>query len=271
VRNHDPFAAIRSRAWPLVGLLAALALGPPACSSQGDNGGPMSPQITAMLFFSPDDGSTAQSTGAVDLVLSSGAVSIVTQTLLSDVAGRVVFQTWPEGDAVPFGTTLGDGPAAGQMRVTVTPQAALDDRWYLVKLGSVPSMVLPEARLEDGSAGTRFRPGSHPRVASIQICRNDASSGKLLVTFSEAVTFAGPTEGIVSLSIAGSPSTCMQYGSQGDTLLFTCGLLAGAETATIAVGAGVSGATGVAEDPGSWTLGVTGTPGNCVELRPPLP
>jgi hypothetical protein len=267
MRNRDPLAAIWSRAWPLAAVLAVLRLGP-ACSSEGGGGGAPLRQTT--LQFVPADGSTAQAAGVVDLQLSvSGGVD---QALLTDVAGRLVFQTWPEGDAVAFGSQVStDAPGVDTVTIAVTPQAALDDRWYLVKLSSVPPAVRPQALLEDGSAGTRFRPGSHPRVASIQICRNDASSGKLLVTFSEAVMFYAATESIVSLSFAGSASVCTQYGSEADMLLFTCGLPAAAATATVSVGAGVAGASFVAADPGSWTLGVTSSAGSCVELRPPPP
>jgi len=256
----DPPAPVRARA---AALLAAIALG---CSAEG---GGTTPLASATLGFDPGDGSTARSTGVVVLTLADPA-HIVDEAFLADLAGRIVVETWPEGQAIPFATQAADG-APAQKLVTVTPQQALDDRWYLTGLASVPRAVLPLARLPDGRVGTRFRPGSHPRVASVQLCPVDATSVKLLLGCSEPVTFARAPEEIVSLSVAGAASSCVEYGAQGDTFLFTCGVPAAATSAVVSVGDGVAGATGVAMDPGSWTVALPApATGGCVELRPPI-
>jgi len=76
------------------------------------------------------------------------------------------------------------------------------------------------ARLPDGAAGTRFRPGSHPRVASIQICGGGAGS-KVDVAFSEPVTYASAGSEIVTLSAAGTPAPCPMSQAEGNSLVLS--------------------------------------------------
>lgn len=145
------------------------------------------------------------------LVFSSGEV--VPEPVLKDLVPFVRLETWPEAVVVPSTiTTAGGTKDDHRGRIELTPKSALSDRWYAIVIapgakGLTPPGVGPTKIQPDGSAIARFRPGSDPRLVSMEICTKDKGviSGRL--TFSEPVT--APASGVpivLTYADGGAPS-----------------------------------------------------------------
>jgi hypothetical protein len=170
------------------------------------------------------------------------------------VTARAFLETWPERAPVAFTT---DRPAAGYRVVRVVPSAPLDDRWYVNGLTSLPSLITYDAQLPDGTIGSRFRPGSHPRVSHIQFCEKAGGGMKLLVNFSEPVTLSRTAEEIVTLKVGGVASPCTSYGAGPDALYFTCDALSPTAAVVVTVASdGAAGVSSVSLEGGSWPVNI---------------
>jgi hypothetical protein len=136
-------------------------------------------------------------------VAASGPVHV----LFWDIVGRPIeldgvttrFVRWPEGDEVPATAVVGphsDPIYRGTLtRVTFTPRATLEPRWYAAIV--TPAPMSPMALFPDGRGVSRadrsmllpFRVGSSPSVAGIELCPPTPAKPYTQVrfTFSELV------------------------------------------------------------------------------------
>jgi hypothetical protein len=252
------------RRWIVVSLLAAAGGG--ACGNADDAGGG-NPLPSAQIQFQISDGTTAQGSAPIVMSVYDHGLA-VDDALLSDLAGRVALRTWPEDALVGFDVEGALNGQGGQHVLRLSPAAALDDRWYIAAFDSLPARV--HVSTPSGQDGVRFRPGSHPRVASVQFCvvADPTAARKMVVGFSEPVAGA---DGRVSLSVAGQPSTCSQYGVNEAELYFTCPGLTPTASVTVSVAAGASGVSGVAMEPSSFNVDLARLPAaDCRLFTPPL-
>jgi len=216
------------------------------------SGGPVR---TAFVALHPIDGTTATGDADISAVFSDPG-SLLTADLLDQQRAAIVLTTWPEQTPVTTSVTLMGvgGPAGATLRVA--PASPLGDRWYMLRMTNVPSAIVPEAPLQDGTVGVRFRATSQPRVLNLRFCEKEGAGSKLLIAFSEPVTYVAPTSGLIALSILGVAAVCDVYDAMPDTLGLTCPQLTATSNAHIDVGTGIQGATGVPLPPLSVTVDV---------------
>lgn len=237
--------------------------------TSGDSGG--GPIATASVSFMPADGTTAAQ--GMDLAVSIyDPAGVVRPADLEILRSSIVLATWPARQPVPATVTVAGGGGAAGMRVLVTPQTSLGDQWYALLLPSIGSPFVAASHLPDGTAGMRFRPTPQPRVRAIDVCLKEAPGSKLLILFSEPVTYVAPTAGLVSLTIDGAASPCDVYDAQAGGLYLTCAALQPTSRATVSVGAGIQGASQLALAPATFAVDVAALPaGSCRELLTPIP
>jgi hypothetical protein len=256
-------AMVVARGGVLVALIAACS-----CGGGGTNGGG-APLPSVHLLIEPSDGATAWAGKDIVFTLNDPG-PILDDSALADLASRTRVAAWPDGTAVS--TTIETGPGlADQKWIRVRPIAPLQDHWHVIELVDPPVRITTAARLDAGTIGSRFRPGSHPRVAKIDFCEKESPGMKLAVTFSELVTLDSAAADVISLRIAGAVSACQQYDSRMDSLFFVCDDLSPTDTVGVSVGAGIAGMAGVPLDPVSFSIDVSKLPaGACRSFAPPL-
>jgi hypothetical protein len=240
-----------------------------AGGASNSGGGPIR---TAVVTLNPADGTTAAAGMDLALVFTDPG-SVLDAAAIERVRSAVVLATWPEKAQVPATVTAtGTGGPAGAT-IRVTPGGALSDRWYLLSASAIPTNVVPSALLADGSVGVRFRPTSQPRVRTLQICDKEGAGAKLLLTFSEPITYTAPTAGLIGLAIDDVTSSCDVYQAMEGALYLTCAQLTATSHATISVGAGLQGASGVPLQPTSFDVNVASlTPqSGCRVFTPTIP
>jgi hypothetical protein len=246
--------------------------GPAGDGAELGTAGGGAPEPYASLAIEPVDGTTAQNGSDLQLRLYQ-ASGVVDEAKLQALAAAALLESWPERVPVAFAIDrLAEPPLVGSQILRVVPQTPLEDRWYVVGVRSpLPAAIRYGMALPDGTMGSRFRPGSHPRVAQIQFCEKAAAGMKLLVLFSEPVMFTRSADEIVSLQIAGSPSPCVSYWTMPAGLYFTCASLTPNDQVVVSVGAGIQSASGGAVEAASWSVEIGALPAtSCRSFTPTL-
>ena len=141
------------------------------------------------------------STGSVDPSVSVyGAVA----EALPKLAALAHLLTWPELDPISTTANLTVPDLPGKPAIiALHPNVPLTDRWYAVKLDTLPSGVsVPEysmtRKLADGSILSRFRTGSEPIIAWVELCRKGGVQSGAIV-YSERVNPGSSPESILAL------------------------------------------------------------------------
>jgi hypothetical protein len=218
-----------------------------------------------VVRFGIVDGATAQVAPVEVTVVGYGPrIDHVVDDLLATISVR----TWPEGAVVGTDIEVVMEPK-GVRRLRIIARATLDDRWYRAGFDSLPAGVLITSPGEDN--GVRFRPGSHPRVASIQFCGLEYPNvtQKMVVVFSEPVAVA--PAGVVSLSSAAPSVACNQDDASESELHFVCVGLTPAASVTVSIGPGLMAVSGEAMPPGRFDLDLGRLPASdCRLFMPPI-
>jgi hypothetical protein len=223
---------------------------------------------TADVRFDPFDGATAQS-GRDLMIHVEEAGLVVDDAMLADLGARLRVRTWPGGAPIAITTQTGTGSFPTDKVVRVTPDATLEDRWHVLLLDSLPKGFFPRTKLDDGTVGARFRPGSHPRVAKVDLCGKDVLGMKVLLTFSEPVQ--PPPGAVVSFAISGHATDCDLNDSRSDGMNFFCGELGAKASLTLSLGSGIVAASGVALEPGTWDIAIASLlSGSCQTFTPAI-
>lgn len=222
------------------------------------------------MRFGVEDGTTNLGAELPSLTVADQA-AVATETKLAELAASVAIETWPERVAVAGVQVLVDAADAspvGRVLRAGAP-AALADRWYLARVTALPQGFVSYQRLDDGTVGVRFRPGSAPRIREVQTCAKAGTGAKLLLYPSEPVRAERPIAEIVTVTQGGAvvPFSVNSV-AQSDIELVCESLAAG--KAQVRVGPGLVAETGLPLAPGAWTIdaGFAGTEA-CRELRPP--
>jgi hypothetical protein len=122
--------------------------------------------------------------------------------------------TWPELAAVAVTKEINPAPGAplivrpngqGVGYGYLHPQAALADRWYQLKVASVPSGVTVRSLL-----APRFRPGSDPVFVAMNACLQDGQYSVALY-FSEGVSLVGNATDAATFTAGDQPAQCVLY------------------------------------------------------------
>ena len=230
------------------------------------------PNRTAFVTLSPVDGTTATDGMAIALTLTDPG-SVLDPATVERMRSAVVLATWPEKTNVAATVTTMVVGGSTDALLRVTPTSALADRWYVLALTDLPSGVVPATLLPDGSVAVRFRPASQPRVRTVEICEKEVPGAKLVLTFSEPVTYPPVVSDLVSLSIDGAASPCDVYDAPVGGLYLSCAQLTGTSHAAISVGTGIQGVTGVAMQPAAFNVDVAtlASNGGCRKFVPDVP
>jgi hypothetical protein len=258
-------ACIRVAGLPLAAVaIAAVAAG---CAAEMAM---LEPEPFVILSAVPADGSTAWGGRDITVVVEDPG-HLVTEQARADLGEHVFIHTWPDDTAVPVSTENVPGPTDWQWGIRVTPAVSLDDHWYVVGASELPGRALLKAKLPDGTFGARFRPGSHPRVASLQLCDDPPDGVKVIVTFSEPVSAAGNAADLVSVALDGRSTRCTSTGVDPGVLTFACAERASGASGNVSLAAGLASFDGVPLEAGSWPIQVTQLPhGGCQAVAPPL-
>jgi hypothetical protein len=198
-----------------------------------------------------------------------GRELVVDDAMLVDLGARVRLRTWPEGAPILATNQAGTGAFPTDKVVRVTPAVTLEDRWHVLLLHSLPPSFVVWTKLEDGTVGVRFRPGSHPRVAKVDLCPGDVPGGKVIISFSEPVQ--PPPDGVVSFAISGRSTACDLYDSRSDGLYFFCAELTDKAPLTLSLGAGIVAMSGAVLEPVTLNVAIAKLPaGPCRPFTPAI-
>lgn len=225
------------------------------------------------FYFTPEDGTTNESGAALTMHYFSllRGVREVSPGLEEPLHAAVFLKTWPEREPVEIGFETN---RSSQIVVSkVIPRSPLQDRWYLLVAGSeMPSNVIySPLRLPDGSAGVRFRPGSHPRVREFTVCTDHEGYVRLGATFSEPVTVDTPDSEILTLKTDDVLQSCVTTSVTSLGLEVRCGRVSVESKAIVEAKAGGFGATGERLEAGSWQIDPEVlTRSNCLFVTPPI-
>ncbi|MFZ4580242.1 MAG: hypothetical protein ACOYOB_17810, partial [Myxococcota bacterium] len=162
----------------------------------------------------------------------------------TDVATIV---TWPELELVPTEAHSVPAVAAEPAYLQLQPTSPLQNRWYAVIAGRVPTgwtIILDSLlyHLPDGTRAARFRPDSHPTIRWLRVC-NDSSTMRLEALLSEVLS---PTASPFLVTQDDEPVYC-ELGPPDSSGLFiraTCEAWDVARPVTIAVDPALVGPTG---------------------------
>jgi len=234
-------------------LLALAGLGAAGCGEASDE----SLQLTMALSFEPADGTTGHAGGPLAVKVYDVG-NYVRDADMRELASRVRLATWPERTLVTTSNDVAPAETANIKQVVLMPSAALEDRWYLIEATNLPRMFETrgtEFRL--GIAGTRFRPGSHPRLANVLFCDKGAVENRVYVMLSEPATL--PASG-VQLTQDGQPVACTVEDVQSRLISLACPTLALSKGVMLSIAAGGTGASGSAFEPGSWAVDIPALP-----------
>lgn len=246
--------------------------GPP-----GSDGGFSAPSGGPVAYFDPLDRSSNVGADVTPGIALSDAVE---SSLTDDaIESGLTIVTWPELAAVSGAVEHAAKTSTSAERYFVRPSAPLEDRWYAVRLVLPASGLRPSVdayQTTDGSYVSRFRPGSDPLVARVDLCTK-GSTEKLAILSSEAL--ADPVDASIASSLkltqVGGTPTCTFRGAEGvgsRWLSYTCSGVSRTASTTIELPAGLRAAASSKTVPAT-TL--TFTPwslldvGGCVSYRAP--
>lgn len=154
---------------------------------------------------------------------------------LNAIADRVHLLTWPEGAEQAVTKTLTDATEKTPASIVLQPTSgSLADRWYTLKVDPLPAGVSfapygPARRAADGSADARFRPGSDPKVAFVELCEKGGSVYGAAV-FSERLEIGPAPEQLLTFAGAScsyqppAPAPAPEKGADTsrNSIAFTC-------------------------------------------------
>ncbi len=194
---------------------------PPLCRDQclevailpdggiGSADGPITIGYRYSLRFTPPDSTTLWGDQPLAVVIDSGPQ--LDETWLSDLAARTTLRTWPELDLVAADIVpqmVQDASYANGARISVTPRARLEDRWYAMHITALPFWVTATTSIApDGPVVSRFRTGSAPQVASV-IFAGGATKHRLYITPSESVAANASPAQLIQVRQGGELVTC---------------------------------------------------------------
>ena len=234
--------------------MSALAL--LGCGSAGEGTGARSPR--PLLSMLPSDLTSAVGAMPLQVAIDNNSRAVGSE-LLAPIAAEIALATWPEGAPVPVTTEVqafeprreNGVQVFGSGTITVTPGAPLDDRWYFLHLPEAPAAVdlagAPRLqKLADGRAGVRFTVGSDPRMTWVRRCLAEATSGKVVVDFSEIVLL--DSAAAVTIDVE-APGACTRPSSgtgddRGNSFSFLCDGLSGNTPIRVLVANTVTGVGG---------------------------
>jgi hypothetical protein len=155
---------------------------------------PRGPEVPMpQVFFEPVDMTSAVGASPLQVAVHVNQGGTITDATFASLASQVSLVEWPEMKEVPAIKQVkrlsGEVAIAGY--VTVVPSRPLADRWYALKVASMPpGLAWPtfaaQRAMADGAAISRFRTGSDPQVASVRACDKNGQT-LLIVDFSERV------------------------------------------------------------------------------------
>ena len=167
-------------------------------TSQQAPGGPHSdepegsaPPGIPLALVRPYDLTSAAGTTPPSIVVFQSLGGLI-GPLLVEAGAAAHLVTWPEGAEIAADRVVSDPAGSGATAsITLVPKAPLSDRWYQLRVDSLPKGIVwhPTAyqtRHPDGSATTRFRPGSDAQVARVTLCQKPTLQ-EGIVTFSERI------------------------------------------------------------------------------------
>ncbi len=220
----------------------------------GDNTGPTFVAVTVLRFV-PLDVTTSAGPVVPGVVLDTNGPGL-SDTLIADVLSKLSLRTWPEYAEVQVTKTVHSADA-GQVfpGVSLNPVVPLEDRWYVVRLESIPAGVtLPAAAsfvmLPDGAFGARFRAGSDPVLWGIEMCNSNGQGYKVRLLFSERITTKVDVGTVVTVSQPGTTPTCTVTSSpawpNGDdsVVALACSPIDASASVSVALGVGIESITG---------------------------
>jgi hypothetical protein len=145
--------------------------------------------------------STAESVPTVSVFAPRPAIA------LEALSSRVHLITWPEQVEVDVDKIR--VPAEDDRRPStlhLKPKTKLSDRWYALRVDPLPKPLhhptyARAKKLADGSAISRFRPGSQPLVAWVELCEKAGKQTGALI-FSERIDPGASPETLLTLDKA---------------------------------------------------------------------
>jgi hypothetical protein len=223
-----------------------------ACEPAADDTGLKRPR--PRLSMAPLDLTSAVAATPLQVLVDNRAEAVGV-ALLAPVAAQIRLVSWPEGVPVAVTTTFqefeprweGGSQVFGSGKITVTPGAPLEDRWYFLYIEGPPAAVdLPDSmhlrKLAGGGVGARFTLASDPRMTWVRSC---LGYGKVVLEFSEIVMFDSAEALTVEASGACVlPSSGNDGGRSGKSFSFACDGLASSTTIRVLVSSSVTGVGG---------------------------
>ncbi len=230
----------------------------------------MEPPPTVVLAIEPGDGVTAWQGRDITIAVED-AGRLLGPEWRTGLADHFYLRTWPEGVPIAVTAETVPGPTDAQWGVRLTPALTLDDGWYVVGASDLPSRIISTQKLPDGTIGARFSPGSHPRVAAVQLCGQDQAGTRVMLSFSEPVSLPADVTQAVAVAVNSRPAACSSAGVDAAAAYMTCPELPAAASVTVSVPEGLAGPGGVPIESGAWTIDVGQLPaGGCQTYKPPL-
>jgi hypothetical protein len=159
------------------------------------------PADDATLLLEPADGTTAVAPDTKAppprpaLVVSSPSGKPLGNDRLAALSKQLVLVAYPDGTVVDTDVAVTDATDTTlQARIELSPRTALSDRWYAVRLKTVPAEAKahfpttgPHHALEAGGGEARFRTGSEPRLRQMVLCPKDDGAVSGVVSYSENI------------------------------------------------------------------------------------
>ena len=197
------------------------------------------------VWLRPDDGTTNTGDSPPYASLSNESVPDV---LVMEIAERLSVRTWPEEMTLPItiATRRVVCDHCSSTWVIAQPEAALEDRWYVLALAGVPSGVVWSewqrfVTLTDGAHAVRFRYGSDPTLLRLQFCSIDPTKDYVALSFSENVQATGAYSDVLRVT-SGKLAVACELPPYPPTpnwqITATCPTLNRAEQITVIVPAG---------------------------------
>lgn len=227
----------------------------------------------ASIRIDPLDGRTNTAGQPLALTITDPG-QVVDAAALDALLGAVDLVKWPERTQLAFDAVVSPlaATAATQRVIQVTPRGPLEDRWYglMLVVGHLPQTLSYQPPVPSPVTGSRFRPGSAPRVLLLEVCEGES---RLNVAFSEPISGTPAAASLVTVAIGGAPVTCTSLRQDDTSVGLKCPGLGGMSQATVSLAAGLTSKTGLPVPGASFDVDVATLPSAalCRWLIAPIP
>jgi hypothetical protein len=211
-----------------------------------------------LVSVAPSDLMTSIAATPLMIYLDYGPGGLVETSVLEAVADAVELRTYPELEPVEHQVNLEPSDplslqtqenTAGRAAIEVVPAQSLANRWYVLCISALPSLVRANVRTGNtqaahlGAVVARFNPGSAPVLQSLALCPNGAAT----VSFSEnVVATPGLTTALVlKRTGAGNCAMLPPIGDAPASIGFTCATDVSSSLVSLTAAQGISGSSDI--------------------------